>query len=86
MQGLSVLVVSHEEFTKVINMLASFESRVEVLTKHEEELRYEVTIYKTTLSARVRAPHEVPRVEVLKPHMFNRKRDAKELDNYLWHM
>ena len=38
MQGSPVPVVSHEEFTRVLNMLTSLESRVEVLTKHEEEL------------------------------------------------
>ena len=30
--------------------------------------------------------HKAPRVEVPKPHMFNGKKDAKELDNFLWHM
>ena len=84
--GSSVPMVSHEEFMKVLDMLASLESRVEVLTKHEEELRQEVAIYKTTLSAPVMATHEAPRVEVPKPHTFTGKRDAKELDNYLWHM
>ena len=44
MQGSPVPVVSHEEFMKVIDMLSSLESRVEVLTKHEEELRQEVAI------------------------------------------
>ncbi|KAL6340427.1 hypothetical protein AAG906_006089 [Vitis piasezkii] len=29
---------------------------------------------------------EAPRMKVPKPHMFNGKRDAKELDNFLWHM
>ena len=33
------------------------------------------------------ANHEAPlRMGVLKPHMFSGKRDAKELDNFLWHM
>ena len=86
MHGSPVPVVSHEEFMRVLDMLASLESRVEVLTKHEKELRQEVAIYKTTLSARVMATHEAPRVEVPKPHTFNGKRDAKELDNFLWHM
>ena len=45
-----------------------------------------MAIYKTTLSARVMATHEAPRVELPKPHTFNGKRDAKELDNFLWHM
>ena len=30
--------------------------------------------------------HEAPRVEVPKPHTFSGQRDAKELDNFLWHM
>ena len=61
---------------KVLSMLASLESRVEVLTKHEEKLRQEVTIYKTALSAQVIATHEAPRVEVPKPHTFSGKQDA----------
>ena len=86
MQGSPVPVVLHEEFMKVLDMLTSLESRVEVLTKHEEELRKEGAIYKTTLSARVMATHEALRVEVPKPHTLTGKRDAKEPDNYLWHV
>ena len=90
MQSSSVHTVSHEGFMtfqdKVLSMLASLESRVEVLTKHEEELRHEVAIYKTALSAWVIATHKAPRVEVPKPHTFSGQRDAKELDNFLWHM
>ena len=86
MHGSPVPVVSYEEFMRVLDMLASLESRVEVLTKHEEELRKKVAIYEAALSARVMATHEAPRVEVPKPHTFTGKRDAKELDNYLWHM
>ena len=80
MQSSSIHAVSHEEFVtfqdRVLSMLASLESRVEVLTKHEEKLRQEVAIYKTALSARVMATHEAPRVEVPKPHTFNGKQDA----------
>ena len=61
---------------RVLSMLASFESRVDFLTKHEEKLRQEVSIYKTTLSARVMDIHEAPRVEVPKPHTFRGKQDA----------
>ena len=85
MKSSSVQVVSHEEFMKALNMLSSLELRVEVLTKHEEELRQEVAIYKIALSARVMATHEAPRVEVPKPLTFSGKRDSKELNNYLWH-
>ena len=45
-----------------------------------------MAIYKTALSAQVMATHEAPSVEVPKPHTFSGQRDAKELDNYLWHM
>ena len=80
MQSSSIHAVSHEEFVtfqdRVLSMLASLESRVEVLTKHEEKLRKEVAIYKTALSARVMATHEAPRVEVPKPHTFSGKQDA----------
>ena len=80
MQSSSIHAVSHEEFMtfqdRVLTMLASLESRVEVLTKNKEKLRQEVAIYKTTLLARVMATHEAPRVEVPKPHTFSRKQDA----------
>ena len=68
---------------RVLSMLASLESRVEVLTKHEEKLRQEVTIYKTTLLARVMATHEAPRVKVPKPHTFSVKQDAMAITEFL---
>ena len=80
MQSSSIHAVSHEEFVtfqdRVLSMLASLESRVEVLIKHEEKLRQEVAIYKTTLSARVMATQEEPRVEVPNPHKFSGKQNA----------
>ncbi|RVW79093.1 hypothetical protein CK203_048206 [Vitis vinifera] len=86
--------VSHEEFMsfqdKVMSMFASVESRMEALATHmetrDQEIRQELAIYKTAVSARVMATHEAPRVEVPKPHTFSGKRDAKELDNFLWYM
>ena len=80
MQSSSIHAVSHEEFMtfqdRVLSMLASLESRVEVLTKHKEKLRQEVVIYKTTLSAWVMATHKAPMVEVPKPHTFSGQQDA----------
>ena len=92
--GSQVQSVSHKEFMsfhdKVMSMFASVESRVEALVVHmdaqDQEVRQELTIYKTVVSARVMATHEAPRVEVSKPHMFSGKRDDNELDNFLWHM
>ena len=92
--GSQVQSVSHEEFMsfqdKVMTMFASVESRMEALAARmdarDQEIRQELAIYKSAVSARVMATHEAPRVEVPKPHMFSGKRDAKELDNFLWHM
>ncbi|KAL6319636.1 hypothetical protein AAG906_020713 [Vitis piasezkii] len=92
--GSQVQPVSHEEFMsfqdKVMTMFASVESRMEALAARmdarDQEIRQELAIYKTAVSARVMATHEAPRVEVPKPHTFSGKRDAKELDNFLWHM
>ncbi|RVX08275.1 hypothetical protein CK203_017651 [Vitis vinifera] len=75
---------------KVMTMFASVESMMEALAARHECSRprdsSRVAIYKTAVSARVMATHEAPRVEVPKPHTFSGKRDAKELDNFLWHM
>nr|CAN67496.1 hypothetical protein VITISV_043382 [Vitis vinifera] len=86
--------VSHEEFVsfqgKVLSMLASMESRIEALAtrmeSQDQEVRQELAIYKAAVSARVMATQEASRVEVPKPHRFSGNRDAKELDNFLWHM
>ena len=92
--GSQVQPVSHEEFMffqeKVMSMFASVESRVEALVARMEawnqEIQQEMAIYKTVVPAWVMATHEAPRVEVPKRHTFSGKKDAKELDNFLWHM
>ncbi|RVX18933.1 hypothetical protein CK203_007040 [Vitis vinifera] len=92
--GSQVQLVSHEEFVsfqgKVLSMLASMESRIEALAtrmeSRDQEVRQELAIYKVVVSARVMATQGAFRVEVPKPQGFSGKRDAKELDNFLWHM
>ena len=85
MQGSLVPMVLHEEFTTILNMLANLGSRVEALTRQveawDEKVRPELAIFKVMVLARVMATFEV-----LKPQVFNRNRDAKELDNFLWMM
>ncbi|KAJ9686135.1 hypothetical protein PVL29_015160 [Vitis rotundifolia] len=89
-----VQLVSHEEFRsfqdKVMSMFASVESRMEALAARmearDQEIRQELAIYKAAVSAQVMATQEASRVEVPKPQGFSGKRDAKELDNFLWHM
>ncbi|KAJ9682540.1 hypothetical protein PVL29_018458 [Vitis rotundifolia] len=92
--GSPVQPVSHEEFMsfqdKVMSMFASVESRMEALAARmearDQEIRQELAIYKAAVSARVMATQGASRVEVPKPQGFSGKRDAKELDNFLWHM
>ena len=88
--GSQVQLVSHEEFMSFQDKVMSMESMVEALATRmearDQEVRQELVIYKTAISARVMATHEAPRVEVLKPHTFSGKRNAKDLENFLWHM
>ena len=64
--------VSHKEFVsfqgKVLSMLASMESRIEVLAtrmeSRDEEVKQELAIYKAAVSAWVMATQEASRVEV----------------------
>ncbi|KAJ9705479.1 hypothetical protein PVL29_003496 [Vitis rotundifolia] len=94
MLGSQVQSVSHEEFRsfqdKVMSMFASVESRMEALAARmearDQEIRQELVIYKAAVSAQVMATQGASRVEVPKPQGFSGKRDAKELDNFLWHM
>ena len=92
--GSQVQSVSHKEFMsfqdKVISMFASIKSRVEALAARmearDQEVRQELAIHKVAVLAWVMATHETSRVEVPKPQRFSGKPDAKELDNFLWHM
>ena len=73
-----------------MNMFSSMKLRVEALITsmeaRDQEIRQKLSIYKTVVLAWVMATYETPRVKVPKPHIFSGKRDAKELDNFLWHM
>ncbi|WJZ83033.1 hypothetical protein VitviT2T_002747 [Vitis vinifera] len=51
-----------------------------------DQVRQELAIYKDAVLARVMAIQEVSKVEESKPQEFSGKWDAKELDNFLWHM
>ena len=75
---------------KVLSMLDSMESMIEALAtrmeSRDQEVRHKLAIYMAVVSAWVMATQEASRVEVLKPQGFSGKRDAKELDKFLWHM
>ncbi|KAL6321545.1 hypothetical protein AAG906_021740 [Vitis piasezkii] len=52
------------------------------LVSHDEFMSFQDKVMSMFASVESRAP----RMEVPKPHTFSGKRDAKELDNFLWHM
>ena len=56
------------------------------MESRDQEVRQELAIYKATVLARVMATQGASKVEVPKPQGFSSKRDAKEVDNFLWHM
>ena len=66
------------------------ESRMEVLVIQmefwDQDVRQELAIYKVVVSARVMVTREASKVKVSKPQGFSGKRDAKQLDNFLWYM
>ena len=82
-QGVHVLPRQGHEHVSVESRVEALAMRMEI---REKEVRQVLAIHKTTILARVMATHEAPRVEVPKQHTFSGKRDAKELDNFLWHM
>ena len=53
---------------------------------HGKEVHQEPTIYKSVVSTQVTTTHKAPRVEIPKPHVFNDKKDAKDLNKFFWHM
>ena len=71
-------------------MIASILSRIEALAtqmeSRDQEVRQELAIYKVVVLARVMATQEASKVEVPKLQGFSDKRDAKELDNFLWYI
>ncbi|KAL6314379.1 hypothetical protein AAG906_021437 [Vitis piasezkii] len=56
------------------------------LREQIQDLREEILVSQTVMSARVMPTQKASKVEVPKPQGFSGKRDAKELDNCLWHM
>ncbi|CAL5390034.1 unnamed protein product [Camellia sinensis] len=60
-------------------MLSQFEARL-------EEVNQDVSMCKKAIAGGAVSLSGTSKVEVPKPKPFDRKRDAKEVNNYLWHM
>ncbi|RVW27664.1 hypothetical protein CK203_104979 [Vitis vinifera] len=82
-KGLEDLREQIQDLHEGASLTKALATRVE---SRDQEVRQELAIYKAAVSARVMATQGASRVEVPKPQGFSGKRDAKELDNFLWHM
>ncbi|KAK3030588.1 hypothetical protein RJ639_039674 [Escallonia herrerae] len=71
-----------ERFTELFN---SLQEQLDVVKVGMEEIRQDAAMCKRAIAGgAVVTPG--PRVDMPKPKEFRGKRDAKELDNYIWHM
>ncbi|KAK3019295.1 hypothetical protein RJ639_004615 [Escallonia herrerae] len=71
-----------ERFTELFN---SLQEQLDVVKVGMEEIRQDAAMCKRAIAGgAVVTPS--PRVDTPKPKEFGGKRDAKELDNYIWHM
>ncbi|KAK3015918.1 hypothetical protein RJ639_007654 [Escallonia herrerae] len=71
-----------ERFTELFN---SLQEQLDVVKVGVEEIRQDAAMCKRAIAGgAVVTPS--PRVDTPKPKEFGSKRDAKELDNYIWHM
>ncbi|KAK3032360.1 hypothetical protein RJ639_035411 [Escallonia herrerae] len=71
-----------KRFTELFN---SLQEQLDVVKVSVEEIRQDAAMCKRAITGgAVVTPS--PRVDTPKPKEFRGKRDAKELDNYIWHM
>ena len=64
---------------QVLEMMANLQACV-------DEVRAEVTLCKKAIIGGATTSREAPKVDVPKPMSYDGQRDAREVDNFLWHM
>lgn len=75
--------------TKVIETLSLMQAQLDEFKKSLEETREDWALCKRAATSGTATTQQIvstPRVDVPKPKEFSGRRDAKELDNYMWHM
>ncbi|KAK3027625.1 hypothetical protein RJ639_042614 [Escallonia herrerae] len=70
---------------RIMELFANLQEQLDVVRVGVEETRQETTMCKRTIAGGAIVTHS-PRVDAPKPKEFSGKRDAKELDNFIWHM
>ncbi|KAK3012628.1 hypothetical protein RJ639_009898 [Escallonia herrerae] len=86
LESLKKVVTGQDELrTRFMELFANLQEQLDVVKVGVEETRQETAICKRAIAGgAIITPS--PRVDVPKPKEFGGKRDAKELDNFIWHM
>ncbi|KAK3036807.1 hypothetical protein RJ639_030499 [Escallonia herrerae] len=71
--------------TRFMELFANLQEQLDVVKVGVEETRQETTMCKRAIAGGAVVTHS-PRVDAPKLKEFGGKRDAKELDNFIWHM
>ncbi|KAK3028842.1 hypothetical protein RJ639_037686 [Escallonia herrerae] len=86
LESLKKAVMGQDELrTRFMELFANFQEELDVVKVGMEETRQETAMCKRVIEGGAVVTHS-PRVDAPKPKEFGRKRDVKELDNFIWHM
>ncbi|KAK3035290.1 hypothetical protein RJ639_034813 [Escallonia herrerae] len=86
LESLKKAVMGQDELrTRFMELFANLQEQLDVVKVGVEETRQETAMCKRTSAGGAVVTHS-PRVDAPMPKEFSGKRDAKELDNFIWHM
>ncbi|KAK3027685.1 hypothetical protein RJ639_041395 [Escallonia herrerae] len=86
LESLKKVVMGQDELrTRFMELVTNLQEQLDVVKVGVEETRQEMTMCKRAIAGGAVVTHS-PRVDAPKPKEFGGKRDAKELDNFIWHM
>ncbi|KAK3024703.1 hypothetical protein RJ639_042925 [Escallonia herrerae] len=86
LESLKKAVMGQDELcTRFMELFANLQEQLDVVKVGVEETRQETAMCKRAIAGGAVITHS-PRVDAPKPKEFGGKRDAKELDNFIWHM
>ncbi|KAK3009781.1 hypothetical protein RJ639_014299 [Escallonia herrerae] len=86
LESLKKAVMGQDELrTRFMELFANLQEQLDVVKVGVEETRQETAMCKRAIAGGAVVTHS-PRVDAPKQKEFGGKRDAKELDNFIWHM
>ncbi|KAK3043574.1 hypothetical protein RJ639_002153 [Escallonia herrerae] len=86
LESLKKAVMGQNELrTRFMELFANLQEQLDVVKVGVEKTRQETALCKRAIAGGAIVTHS-PRVDAPKPKEFGGKQDAKELDNFIWHM